>query len=276
RRFSVVAEEVRHLAHRSQESVESVRGLLDEFSSSIRATIVATEEGSKEASRVLERSRAASSSISELRHASGDTSRVAQQISLATQQQNAASDEVVMTLREVSLVVQRMTGGLKNLSTTADRLNSLGLTIQLLAQSFHLDSPRSLKHLVEEWAQRLQKATGATELESMLDDLVQGAPFIEMAYFVDTTGYTVAICTNKAAVASGRASVPGNLREIDMTRRPWYRAVSREKRAALTPPYESLNVGEMVFTVASPLLSREGQFAGVIGVDINVTGWTRI
>jgi len=276
RRFSVVAEEVRHLAHRSQESVESVRGLLDEFSSSIRATIVATEEGSKEASRVLERSRAASSSISELRHASGDTSRVAQQISLATQQQNAASDEVVMTLREVSLVVQRMTGGLKNLSTTADRLNSLGLTIQLLAQSFHLDSPRSLKHLVEEWAQRLQKATGATELESMLDDLVQGAPFIEMAYFVDTTGYTVAICTNKGAVASGRASVPGNLREIDMTRRPWYRAVSREKRAALTPPYESLNLGEMVFTVAAPLLNREGQFAGVLGVDINVTGWTRI
>ena len=49
RRFSVVAEEVRHLAQRSQESVESVRNLLDEFSSSIRATIVATEEGSKEA-----------------------------------------------------------------------------------------------------------------------------------------------------------------------------------------------------------------------------------
>jgi methyl-accepting chemotaxis protein len=276
RRFSVVAEEVRHLAHRSQESVESVRGLLDEFSSSIRATIVATEEGSKEASRVLERSRAASSSIIELRHASGDTSRVAQQISLATQQQNAASDEVVMTLREVSLVVQRMTGGLKNLSTTADRLNSLGLTIQLLAQSFHLDSPRSLKHLVEDWAQKLQKATGAAELESMLDEMVQGAPFIEMAFFVDTTGYTVAICTNKAALASGRAQVPGNLREIDMTRRPWYRAVSREKRAALTPPYESLNQGELVFTVASPLLNREGQFAGVLGVDINVTGWTRI
>ena len=275
RRFSVVAEEVRHLAHRSQESVESVRGLLDEFSSSIRATIVATEEGSKEASRVLERSRAASSAILELRHASGDTSRVAQQISMATQQQNAASDEVVMTLREVSLVVQRMTGGLKNLSTTADRLNSLGLTIQLLAQSFHLDSPRSLKHLVEDWAQRLQKASGATELESTLDEMVQGAPFIEMGYFVDTTGYTVAICTNKNA-SNGRASVPVNLREIDMTKRPWYRAVSREKRAALTPPYESLNQGELVFTVASPLLNREGQFAGVLGVDINVTGWTRI
>jgi hypothetical protein len=169
-----------------------------------------------------------------------------------------------------------MTGGLKNLSTTADRLNTLGLTIQLLAQSFHLESPRSLKHMVEEWAQRLQKTSGSSEFEAALDEMVQAAPFIEMAYFVDTTGYTVAICTNKAIAAAGRASVPSNLREIDMTRRPWYRAVWREKRAALTPPYESLNQGEQVFTVAAPMLNREGQFSGVLGVDINVTGWTRI
>ncbi|HSO00667.1 MAG TPA: methyl-accepting chemotaxis protein, partial [Candidatus Nanopelagicales bacterium] len=237
RRFSVVAEEVRHLAHRSQESVDSVRGLLDEFSSSIRATIVATEEGMKEAGRVLERSRAASTAIAELRLASGDTSRVSQQISLATQQQNAASDEVVMTLREVSLVVQRMTGGLKNLSTTADRLNHLGLTIQLLAQSFHLDSPRSLKNLVEDWARKLQKA-GSSELEPQLDELVQSTPFIQMGYFVDTTGFTVALAFNRNLVNGHQLTV--NLRELDMTKRPWYRSVSREKRSALTPPYDSL------------------------------------
>ena len=154
RRFSVVAEEVRHLAQRSQESVESVRNLLDEFSGSIRATIVATEEGSKEAARVLERSRAAARRHRRAAPGLGrHLARGAARSRMATQQQNAASDEVVMTLREVSLVVQRMTGGLKNLSGTADRLNSLGLTIQLLAQSFHLDSPRSLKHMVEEWAQ---------------------------------------------------------------------------------------------------------------------------
>ena len=122
RRFAVVAEEVRRLAQRSQESVESVRNLLDEFSSSIRATVVATEEGGKEAGRVLERARAAASAIVQLRSASIETSRVARQISLATQQQNSASDEVVMTLREVNVVVQKMTAGLKSLSATADRL----------------------------------------------------------------------------------------------------------------------------------------------------------
>ncbi|HEX6200160.1 MAG TPA: methyl-accepting chemotaxis protein, partial [Thermoanaerobaculia bacterium] len=131
RRFSVVAEEVRRLAQRSQESVDSVRTLLDEFTASIRATVVATEEGSKEAARVLERARAASSAIEDLRSASGDTARVAREISLATQQQNAASDEVVLTLKEVSQVVQRMADGLKQFSETADRLNRLGLIIQM-------------------------------------------------------------------------------------------------------------------------------------------------
>ncbi|HTQ78361.1 MAG TPA: methyl-accepting chemotaxis protein, partial [Thermoanaerobaculia bacterium] len=63
RRFSVVAEEVRRLAQRSQESVDSVRNLLDEFASSIRATVVATDEGSQEANRVLERAQAAASAI---------------------------------------------------------------------------------------------------------------------------------------------------------------------------------------------------------------------
>src|SRR6185295_6465541 len=111
RRFSVVAEEVRRLAQRSQESVESVRNLLDEFAGSIRATVVATEEGSSEAGRVLERARAAASAIEDLRGASSDTARVAREISLATQQQNAASDEVVLTLKEVSQVVQRMADG---------------------------------------------------------------------------------------------------------------------------------------------------------------------
>src|SRR4029450_5608801 len=51
RRFSVVAEEVRRLAQRSQESVESVRNLLDEFAGSIRTTVVATEGGGPSARR---------------------------------------------------------------------------------------------------------------------------------------------------------------------------------------------------------------------------------
>ena len=276
RRFSVVAEEVRRLAQRSQESVESVRNLLDEFSSSIRATIVATEEGSKEASRVLERSRAAAAAIEELRGASGDTSRVARQISLATQQQNAASDEVVMTLREVSLVVQRMTGGLKNLSSTADRLNQLGLEIQLLAQSFHLNSPRSLKHLVEDWAQRIESLPTLPEKERQLDELVHNAPFVELGYLMALDGGTLALSFNQNLLDERQRSLAAKVRETDVRSRPWFKAVSRHWRTTLIPPYESMQNSEACFTVCTPLRNGDGSIAAVLGIDINVTGWTRI
>jgi methyl-accepting chemotaxis protein len=276
RRFAVVAEEVRHLAQRSQESVESVRNLLDEFASSIRATIVATEEGSKEAIRVLERSRAASSAIEELRGASGDTSRVARQISLATNQQNAASDEVVMTLREVSLVVQRMTGGLKNLSSTADRLNQLGLEIQLLAQSFHLESPRSLKHLVEDWARRIEPLPTLPEREKALDELVRNAPFVELGYMMGLDGGTLALAFNSDLLDERQRTLANRVRETDVRQRPWFKAVARHWRTTLIPPYESMQSSEACFTVCTPLRNGDGSIAAVLGIDINVTGWTRI
>jgi methyl-accepting chemotaxis protein len=275
RRFSVVAEEVRRLAKRSQESVESVRNLLDEFSGSVRATIVATEEGSKEAIRVLERSRTAAAAIAELRRAAGDAARVARQISLATQQQNSASDEVVMTLREVGHVVQRMTGGLQELSATADRLNSLGLTIQLLAQSFHLDSPRSLKHMAERWARDVEPLMGDRRLEEKLGDLLKQAPFVEKAYVVDSRGDTTALCFSRAVGEEERQAVLRAM-QSDKRERPWYKAVARGWRTALTHPYQSIEDGEPVFTVGTPMRDALGALTGVLAIDIKITGWMRI
>jgi ABC-type transporter Mla subunit MlaD len=230
----------------------------------------------KEASRVLERSRAAAVAIEELRGASGDTSRVARQISLATQQQNAASDEVVMTLREVSLVVQRMTGGLKNLSSTADRLNTLGLEIQLLAQSFHLDSPRSLKHLVETWARRLEELPGVAEKEAALEGLVREAPFVELGYLMGLDGSTLVLSFNQNLLDERQRSLAEEVRKTDVRTRPWFKAVARHWRTTLIPPYESMQNSEACFTVCTPLLNGDGSVASVLGIDINVTGWTRI
>jgi hypothetical protein len=249
--------------------------LLEGFAGSIRATIVATEEGSKEATRVLERARAAAQAISDLRDASGDTSRVARQISLATQQQNAASDEVVMTLREVSLVVQRMTGGLKNLSNTADRLNTLGLTIQLLAQSFHLDSPRSLKHLVEDFGRRLEEAGTLPGKQAVLDALVDKAPFVELAYFSFLDGQTPVLAFNRELLDERQLALASKVRETDVRHRPWFKAVSRNWRTALIPPYESMQSSEACFTVCTAIYEND-LLCGVLGIDINVTGWTRI
>lgn len=276
RRFSVVAEEVRRLAQRSQESVDSVRNLLDEFASSIRATVVATEEGTKEAQRVLERARAAASAIDELKSASSDTARVAKEISLATQQQNAASDEVVLTLKEVSQVVQRMADGLKQFSDTSDRLNHLALTIQLLAQSFHLDSPRSLKHRALEFGEEVARRTDNWEaVEAMLGRIVEETPYVELAYVTGADGNQIALAVNEDVV--GDDEVPASVKAGEgLTDRPWFRGVMRERRAIITPLYESLLSEELCFTVAVPLWGPDGELIAVMGLDINVGNWTKI
>ncbi|HYG65477.1 MAG TPA: methyl-accepting chemotaxis protein [Thermoanaerobaculia bacterium] len=275
RRFSVVAEEVRRLAQRSQESVESVRNLLDEFAGSIRATVVATEEGGKEAARVLERGRAAAAAIEELRDASGDTARVAREISQATQQQNAASDEVVLTLKEVSHVVQRMADGLKQFSGTADRLNQLGLAIQMLAQSFHVDSHHSLKHLAETWAAVVRRRLGNWEaIERLLEDLVHQKAFVECLYFFDGKGNQVALTVNRHVM--GDREVPPAVKAGEgFSERIWYKTATREGRTVLTPLFNSLLSGELIFTAATPIYDR-GELVGVLGLDVNVDSWAKI
>jgi hypothetical protein len=227
---------------------------------------------------VLERSRSAAEAIGQLRRVSGDAARVARQISMATQQQNSASDEVVMTLREVSLVVQRMTSGLKELSATADRLGSLGLTIQLLAQSFHLDSPRSLKHLIEGWAHRLEALDGNTAAQQeVLDELLRESPFVELAYTADiegkvrTAGYSLGLLDERQR----KLAVEG-LREMDGRQRPWFKAVSRGWRTVVVPPYQSIQQSAACFTVCTPLRDRAGEPTGLLGIDINVNEWRRI
>jgi methyl-accepting chemotaxis protein len=275
RRFSVVAEEVRRLAQRSQESVESVRNLLDEFAGSIRTTVVATEEGSKEAGWVLERARAAAAAIEDLRAASGDTARVAREISLATQQQNAASDQVVLTLKEVSQVVQRMADSLRQFTETADRLNRLGLVIQMLAQSFHLDSPHSLKHLAETWSRQVRRRLGNWEaIERLLQELVQRVSYVECLYFFDGRRHQTALTVNRQIV--GDREVPAAVRNGEgFAERPWYKAAVREGHTILTPLFNSLLSGQPIFTAATPIY-EEGELAGVLGLDVNVDSWTKI
>jgi methyl-accepting chemotaxis protein len=275
RRFSVVAEEVRRLAQRSQESVESVRNLLDEFAGSIRTTVVATEEGSKEAGRVLERARSAASAIEDLRGASSDTARVAREISLATQQQNAASDEVVLTLKEVSQVVQRMADGLKHFTETADRLNRLGLVIQMLAQSFHLESPHSLKHTAELWAGEVRRRLGNWEaIERLLEDMVHRQGFVECLYFYDGRRGQTALVVSRQIV--GDREVPGSVRTGEgFSERPWYKAAVKEGQTILTPLFNSLLSGQPIFTTATPVY-EQGELEGVLGLDVNVDSWTKI
>ncbi len=275
-RFSVVADEVRRLAERSRESVESVRTLLEEFTDAIRAVVVATEEGSKAAEQVLEMSRATAATIDHLSGALIDTSRQSREISLATQEQQTASDQVVMTLKEVSEVIQRMAEGLKQFTGAADSLNRVALAIQLLTQSFRIDSPHSLKHQVLRWGEGLRNfASNLEAAEGVLQDLLDACPYVELAYLVDANGAMVAFRVNRDLVGERSRKSTVSVGQV-FADRPWFQAVKRDARTALTPLYESIMTGDVCFTIAAAVVDLDGRMAGTLGVDVNVRNWTRI
>ena len=275
-RFAVVADEVRRLAERSRESVDSVRGHLDEFSGAIRGVVVTTEEGSKAATQVLEGSENTKEAITQLRSALADTARAAREISLATQEQRTASDQVVLTLREVSEVVQRIADGLTQYTGAADRLNQLALSIQLLTQSFRIESEHSLKHHLARWTERLRDYSGNLgAVGGVLGDILEESPYLELVYLVDLSGSMLAFAANPQLVGDrehpGSAAVGQNYAD-----RPWFQAVARDRRAAVTPIYDSLLTGDPCFTIAVAVSNPAGEMVGTLGVDVNLLNWTKI
>lgn len=274
-RFAVVAKEVRRLAERSRESVESVRALLDEFSGAIRAVVIASEEGNKATRDVFEQSRATAEAIEEVSSALRRTAESAREISLATEEQGHASNDVLLTVREQNLVIQATADGLTELTGAADNLNQMALSIQLLSQNFRLPSAHSLKNIALEIAEGLRAVAGIGEAtEGLLRETIHRMPFLELVYFVDNDGVMQAFSMQSEMSDEDE---PGIISlGQDFSDRPWFLAVERGKRTAVTPVYESLMSGDPCFTVAARVKGLQGEQLGTLGIDVNIRNWTRI
>jgi methyl-accepting chemotaxis protein len=274
RRFAVVAGEVRVLAERVRDSVASVRSQVEEFASAIRSTVVATEEGSKEAARVLDEARAATGALASLRAALAESSEAARQISSVTRQQTSATEEVLSTLRELHQVVERMSRDLGQLSGTAGRLREVGLDLQLLGQTFRVATPRSLRHLIDQWWRRIEP-DGFAGADAALGELVASHGYVEAGYLADDAGKLITIRV-AAGFAEREREAKEALRRVDLRERPWFRAAAEAGRAVVTPPHRSLLSDESCLTVALPIAGEDGALRGVLGFDVNVRHWTEI
>lgn len=273
RRFGEVAEEVRRLAGRSREAAASVRRLLEEFSTSIRATVEATAAGGAEAEQVLARVSATAAAIANLRGALGDTAEAAREISAGSNEQKAASAEVVQTLREASEVVQQIADALRRFSGTARELEEATVGVQLLAQGFRLDSPNSLRHLAERWTEELAPILASPDaLERRLEALLDERPDAECAYVLEPRRGRMTIVVQRK-LAPDRAALEAIRGGSGLTDRPWYRAAAQARRAVVTPVIVSLLTGERVVVAAAPFLVDD-EVVAVLGVDVNLERWT--
>ena len=96
-----------------------------------------------------------------------------------------------------------------------------------------------------------------------------------ITYLVDSQGTMVSFVINRDLV--GEIDLPSSVAVGQAyADRPWFQAVARDERSAVTPLYESLMSGDQCFTVAAAVRDVDQRMIGMLGFDVNVRNWTRI
>lgn len=131
--FSVVAEEVRNLAHRSAEAAKNIKTLIDVTSSNVTQGASVVSEAEK--------------NMHEIVSGSGNVSRLMDEISTSTAEQEKGIYQITLALSELERVTQSNVAMAEELNGSSDVLRNQVIELQTRTRNFRLEqgySPSSL------------------------------------------------------------------------------------------------------------------------------------
>jgi methyl-accepting chemotaxis protein len=138
KRFAVVAGEVRRLAERTRDSAEEIKAIVGEIQSATHSSVLATEQGVKEVEAGVALATGARGSLEQILQMVDRTTQAIRQITLVTQQQQSASEQIVQTMREVAVVTSESAAGMKQSAAAVGELNVLADQFKTRIKEFKL------------------------------------------------------------------------------------------------------------------------------------------
>ena len=122
RGFAVVADEVRNLAHRTQESAQQVQTMIEELQVSARASVSTMEESQRHSEDSVEIANRAGERLISVTERIGEIDGMNQSVATATEEQTSVVESINMDITEINTLNQE---GVENLQSTLRACNDL-------------------------------------------------------------------------------------------------------------------------------------------------------
>ena len=136
RGFAVVADEVRTLAIRTQESTTEIESMIEKLQVQARAAVEAISQGQDKAHASVENASNAGKALDEITNSVETITSMNIQIATASEEQSAVSEEINQNVVNISQVAEENASASNQLSTSSTELAGLATELQELVSQF--------------------------------------------------------------------------------------------------------------------------------------------
>ena len=138
RGFAVVADEVRTLAGRTQESTAEINQVIEKLQLGSQKAVDVMNKSCEDAQSVVEQATQAGTSLSVISTAVERINDMSSQIASAAEQQNSTAEEINRNITNISELGQETTSGAQETTVAAEGLNQLANELKGLVEKFRI------------------------------------------------------------------------------------------------------------------------------------------
>ena len=138
RGFAVVADEVRALASRTQQSTVEIQGMVDRLQSTTEKTVNGMQHASEQGENTREQSNQAGIALDAIAELIGTINSMNAQIASAAEEQTAVAEEINRSVHHIANTVDGVAGEAAESARTSQELNALTENLQRLVGQFRV------------------------------------------------------------------------------------------------------------------------------------------